>query len=106
MAGTVEMPNSPEYNRKYAQKRRAAETPEQAAERKAKNAERARKRRAEQSTGRGPGKPRIIEDEPTDARTVRIPSRYWDALREIGDDNASAGVRRLIEKHKRWKKTT
>ena len=100
------MPNTPEYNREYARKRRAKETPEQAAARKLANAERERKRRAALSDGKGPGRKPLIDGEPMIRKTVRLPQRYWDVLDQLGQDNYSAGVRSLIEKHKRWKKTT
>ena len=50
-------------------------------------------------SGRGQGRKPISEAEPTLEAAITLPRSYWERLRELGDGNASAGVRRLLEEH-------
>jgi hypothetical protein len=49
--------------------------------------------------GRGQGRKPLSADEPTIEATISLPQSHWELLRELGGENASAGVRRLIDEH-------
>lgn len=46
--------------------------------------------------GRGQGR-HPLSDEPTESSRITMPASYWQLVRELGDGNASLGIRRLVE---------
>lgn len=51
--------------------------------------------------GRGQGRKPLSAGEPTIEATISLPQSHWEILRELGDGNASAGVRHLVEEQLR-----
>lgn len=45
----------------------------------------------------GGGRPRVIDDDLTERRTVTLPSRLWRRIEALGNCNFSAGVRKLAD---------
>lgn len=86
--------------------RRAQETPAQREARLAADRKRQQERRdaLKEGTQRQPNKrgPKPIrEGDPTRARSITLPESYWPFVEEIGDGEASAGVRSLVEKEQK-----
>lgn len=38
-----------------------------------------------------------LTDEPTESSRITMPASYWQYVKELGNGNASAGIRKLIE---------
>ena len=86
--------------------RRAQETTAQREARLAADRQRQKERRdaLKQGTQRTPNKrgPKPIrEGDPTRARSITLQESYWPFVEQLGDGEASAGVRSLVEKAKK-----
>lgn len=47
----------------------------------------------------GAGRKPLSDREPTGRHAVTMPDSYWEASRDLGDGNVSAGIRKALEAH-------